>query len=87
MYYLCTRVSAKTPSRGLQKQLQDWFWGEAEAIVRFMAHAPSDSTICRRLGRLPEWLGIGLQNRGQQFESATDLQGAANYGGSFQSDS
>ena len=38
-------------------------------------------------GRLPEWLGIGLQNRGQQFESATDLQGAANYGGSFQSDS
>ena len=24
-------------------------------------------------GRLPEWLGIGLQNRGQQFESATDL--------------
>ena len=25
-------------------------------------------------GRLPEWLGIGLQNRGQQFESATDLQ-------------
>ena len=26
-----------------------------------------------RDGRLPEWLGIGLQNRGQQFESATDL--------------
>ena len=26
-----------------------------------------------RNGRLPEWLGIGLQNRGQQFESATDL--------------
>ena len=25
-------------------------------------------------GRLPEWLGIGMQNRGQQFESATDLQ-------------
>ena len=25
-------------------------------------------------GRLPEWLGIGLQNRGQQFESATDLK-------------
>ena len=24
-------------------------------------------------GRLPEWLGTGLQNRGQRFESATDL--------------
>ena len=35
------------------------------------------STFAPAFGRLPEWLGIGLQNRGQQFESATDLKGTA----------
>ena len=34
-------------------------------------------------GRLPEWLGIGLQNRGQQFESATDLLKSRLYGRFF----
>ena len=27
-----------------------------------------------QVGRLPEWLGTGLQNRGQRFESARYLQ-------------
>ena len=48
-------------------------------MVRFM----SQSDICKHhllnaIGRLPERLGIGLQNRGQQFESATDLQECRN---------
>lgn len=34
-------------------------------------------------GRLPEWLGTGLQNRGQRFESATDLHKNRQFGGSF----
>ena len=41
--------------------------------------------LCTRFlfGRLPEWLGTGLQNRGQRFESATDLTKEPPMGGYF----
>ena len=44
-----------------------------------MVRSMAPSAICKHhlshaIGRLPEWLGTGLQNRGQRFESATDLQ-------------
>ena len=46
----------------------------APAFRKFPIFRGLDSTILSNApGRLPEWLGIGLQNRGQQFESATDL--------------
>lgn len=46
----------------------------------FLAYLKSLHYLCTRIwkkckqGTLPEWLGTGLQNRGQRFESARYLQ-------------
>ena len=38
-------------------------------------HVQKKSYLCsRKKGTLPEWLGIGLQNRGRRFESARYLK-------------
>ncbi len=61
------------PIRGPRKQSQIGFGESGGNRALYGAERHPIARFAERFGRLPEWLGIGLQNRGQQFESATDL--------------
>ena len=52
-------------------------FGHIKKKQYFCSRFPKKGKQKSQFGRLPEWLGTGLQNRGQRFESATDLIGAA----------
>ena len=63
-----------TPHPGVLESNRKIGFGESEGnCALYCARRNSEAQFAERNGRLPEWLGIGLQNRGQQFESATDL--------------
>ena len=74
MHYLCTRVSQIPHIPGSPKAIVRLVLGRSggnRALYGAWRHPIA--RFADASGRLPEWLGIGLQNRGQQFESATDL--------------